>query len=85
MAKSFSWVLTAQSGQLLVRVLPFFSFPPFPLSYLSPTLPSPNHQGMLCFGHISDRIGRRPAVSSYSALTAIAVAGLAYRWEVLSR
>lgn len=42
-------------------------------------------QGMLCFGHVSDRIGRRPAVSMYSALTAAAVAGLAYQWEVLSR
>ena len=40
---------------------------------------------MLCFGHVSDRIGRRPAVSMYSALTAVAVAGLAFQWEVLSR
>lgn len=40
---------------------------------------------MLCFGLISDRVGRRPAVSMYSALTAAAVAGLAFQWEVLSR
>ncbi len=57
-AKSMTWVLTAQSGQLL---------------------------GMLAFGHISDRVGRRPAVSFYSALTAIAIGGLAFHWEVLSR
>ncbi len=41
--------------------------------------------GMLTFGVVSDRIGRRPAFSIFSVLTALALAPLAYRWEVLSR
>lgn len=40
--------------------------------------------GMLCFGFLSDRVGRRPSFAIYSLLTAAAVASLAYRWEVLS-
>lgn len=40
--------------------------------------------GMLAFGQVSDRIGRRPAFSIFSVLTAIAIAPLAYRWEWLS-
>lgn len=41
--------------------------------------------GMLTFGVVSDRIGRRPAFSIFSVLTALALAPLAYRWETLSR
>jgi MFS family permease len=41
--------------------------------------------GMLTFGVVSDRIGRRPAFSIFSVITALALAPLAYRWEVLSR
>lgn len=40
--------------------------------------------GMLTFGVVSDRVGRRPAFTAYSLLTACAIAPLAYRWEVLS-
>lgn len=40
--------------------------------------------GMLGFGWVADRLGRRPAFSIFSVVTAIAVALLAYRWEALS-
>jgi MFS family permease len=39
--------------------------------------------GMLSFGAISDRVGRRPAFALYSLLTAAAVGTLAARWDVL--
>jgi MFS family permease len=56
-AKSLTWILTAQSGQLL---------------------------GMLTFGVVSDRLGRRPAFALYSLLTASALAPLAWAWQFLS-
>ena len=56
-ARSLTWMLTAQSGQLV---------------------------GMLTFGMVSDRLGRRPAFSIYSVLTACALAPLALAWEHLS-
>jgi len=56
-ARSLTWMLTAQTGQLL---------------------------GMLTFGVVSDRLGRRPAFALYSLLTACAIAPLAFRWEQLS-
>ena len=40
--------------------------------------------GMMTFGWVADRIGRRPAFSIYSVLTACALAPLAYRWAFLS-
>jgi MFS family permease len=40
--------------------------------------------GMLAFGHVSDRIGRRPAFTIFSVVTACAIAPLAYRWQWLS-
>jgi MFS family permease len=40
--------------------------------------------GMLTFGVISDRVGRRPAFTAYSLLTAAAIAPLAFAWPVLS-
>jgi putative MFS transporter len=40
--------------------------------------------GMLTFGAVADRIGRRPAFSIYSLLTAAALAPLAFAWETLS-
>jgi MFS family permease len=40
--------------------------------------------GMLSFGWISDRVGRRPAFCAYSLLTAAAIAPLAYAWTTLS-
>jgi MFS family permease len=40
--------------------------------------------GMITFGHVSDRFGRRIAYSCYSILTALALAALAFRWEALS-
>lgn len=40
--------------------------------------------GMLSFGLFADRIGRRPAFSVFSILTALAIAPLAYRWAWLS-
>jgi MFS family permease len=39
--------------------------------------------GMLAFGAISDRIGRRPAFALYSVLTAAAVGALALGWHAL--
>ncbi len=39
--------------------------------------------GMLSFGAISDRVGRRPAFALYSVLTAAAVGTLALRWSAL--
>ena len=55
--RSLTWLLTAQSGQLL---------------------------GMLTFGAVSDRAGRRPAFAAYSLVTAGALALLAFGWERLS-
>jgi MFS family permease len=40
--------------------------------------------GMLSFGIVSDRFGRRPAFSAYSVLTAMAIAPLAFAWPWLS-
>jgi MFS family permease len=56
-ARSLTWMLTAQGGQLF---------------------------GMLTFGIVSDRLGRRPAFAAYSILTACAIAPLAFAWEKLS-
>jgi MFS family permease len=40
--------------------------------------------GMLTFGLVSDRLGRRPAFSLYSLVTACALAPLAFAWQTLS-
>jgi MFS family permease len=40
--------------------------------------------GMLTFGVVSDRLGRRPAFAIYSVVTASAIAPLAFAWEPLS-
>ena len=40
--------------------------------------------GMLVFGQVSDRVGRRPAFAVFSLLTAAAIAPLAFSWEYLS-
>jgi MFS family permease len=40
--------------------------------------------GMLVFGQVSDRIGRRPAFALFSLVTASAIAPLAFRWQYLS-
>jgi MFS family permease len=40
--------------------------------------------GMLTFGVVSDRAGRRPAFAMYSVLTACALAPLAFAWRVLA-
>jgi len=40
--------------------------------------------GMLVFGQVSDRVGRRPAFAAFSLITACAIAPLAFRWQVLS-
>lgn len=40
--------------------------------------------GMLSFGWVSDRVGRRPAFCVYSLLTAAAIAPLAFAWQTLS-
>jgi MFS family permease len=40
--------------------------------------------GMLSFGFVSDRLGRRPAFALYSLVTACALAPLAYAWRTLS-
>jgi len=39
--------------------------------------------GMLTFGWVSDRLGRRPAFAAYSLLTAAAIAPLAFAWQTL--
>jgi MFS family permease len=56
-ARSLTWLLTAQCGQLA---------------------------GMLVFGAVSDRVGRRPAFAAFSLLTACALAMLAFAWRELS-
>jgi MFS family permease len=40
--------------------------------------------GMLTFGLVSDRVGRRPAFTLYSLVTACALAPLAFAWPTLS-
>ncbi len=40
--------------------------------------------GMLTFGFMADRVGRRPAFALYSILTACALAPLAFAWTTLS-
>ena len=40
--------------------------------------------GMLSFGFIADRIGRRPAFCIYSLVTACALAPLAFAWQTLA-
>jgi putative MFS transporter len=40
--------------------------------------------GMVTFGIVSDRVGRRPAFAAYSVLTACAIAPLAFSWRWLS-
>lgn len=40
--------------------------------------------GMLTFGMVSDRLGRRPAFAIYSLITASAIAPLAFAWQTLS-
>ncbi len=40
--------------------------------------------GMITFGQVSDRVGRRPAFTVYSILTATALAPLAFAWQALS-
>ena len=37
--------------------------------------------GMLAFGAVSDRVGRRPAFAAFSMLTACALAPLAFAWR----
>jgi len=40
--------------------------------------------GMLSFGWVSDRLGRRPAFCAYSVLTALSLAPLAFAWSTLT-
>jgi MFS family permease len=40
--------------------------------------------GMLVFGQVSDKVGRRPAFAMFSVLTACAIAPLAFAWQTLS-
>ncbi|MGH7270553.1 MAG: MFS transporter [Polyangiaceae bacterium] len=40
--------------------------------------------GMLTFGAVSDRLGRRPAFALYSVLTACAIGPLAFGWQTLA-
>ena len=40
--------------------------------------------GMLTFGLVSDRLGRRPAFSAYSLITACGIYPLAFHWQYLS-
>jgi MFS family permease len=56
-ARSLTWMLTAQVGQL---------------------------GGMVAFGIVSDRVGRRPAFAAFSVVTACALAPLAFAWRDLS-
>ena len=56
-ARSLTWMLTAQVGQL---------------------------GGMVAFGVVSDRVGRRPAFAAFSVVTACALAPLAFAWQSLS-
>ena len=53
-ARSLTWMLTAQSGQLV---------------------------GMLTFGVVADRVGRRPAFTIFSVVTACALVPLAFLWR----
>jgi putative MFS transporter len=39
--------------------------------------------GMLAFGQVADRFGRRPAFAAFSLLTAAAIAPLAFAWSAL--
>jgi MFS family permease len=39
--------------------------------------------GMMTFGQVSDRVGRRPAFAAYSLVTACALAPLAFAWHWL--
>jgi len=39
--------------------------------------------GMLSFGWVADRVGRRPAFCVYSLVTALAIAPLAFAWQSL--
>jgi len=41
--------------------------------------------GMMVFGTVADRIGRRPAFSIFSVITACAIAPLAFAWNSLSQ
>ncbi len=41
--------------------------------------------GMLVFGQVADRVGRRPAFAIFSVITACAIAPLAFRFELLSQ
>ena len=40
--------------------------------------------GMLTFGQVADRVGRRPAFCAFSLVTAAALVPLAFRWQWLS-
>ncbi len=40
--------------------------------------------GMLAFGQVADRVGRRPAFAVFSLVTACAIAPLAFHWQFLS-
>jgi MFS family permease len=40
--------------------------------------------GMLSFGYVADRVGRRPAFCVYSLFTAASLAPLAFAWQTLS-
>ncbi len=55
-ARSLTWMLTAQTGQLL---------------------------GMVAFGIVADKVGRRPAFTAFSLVTACALAPLAFAWRSL--
>jgi MFS family permease len=48
------------------------------------TAQSGQFAGMLAFGAVSDRVGRRPAFAAFSLLTACALAPLAFAWRDLS-
>jgi MFS family permease len=47
------------------------------------TAQSGQFTGMLIFGYVSDRYGRRLAYTAYSLLTAAALYNLAFRWQAL--